>query len=187
MEGDGDSSNSSECAIKRRRLSPKKPAATTTKESDQSSELDGNSSGTSDSSNSSAPWRKRFVPSHPNVDKPVSDFAALNANPSGSIPFAIPPNDQFEESAILWAIDEHGLQHLKDPSQVVPSPVPSSTSDDSSSTGDEVVPAPAVERTSDYSSSSDDEEHFDFMEAAVAVAIQKKGLLPHTVQMSPNR
>lgn len=32
-----------------------------------------------------------------------------------------------------------------------------------------------------------DSEHFDFMEAAVAVAIQKKGLAPYSIQMSPKR
>lgn len=31
------------------------------------------------------------------------------------------------------------------------------------------------------------EDHFDFMEAAVSVAIQEKGLMPYTMEKSPNR
>jgi len=126
-------------------------------------------------------------PSVNNADRPGPN-AALG-RPSSSME---QQQQQFEESAILWAIDEHGLQHLKNnPHPVVQpsSPSSSSTSSEASSMSDASVgpPPPPVERTSDYSSSDNDSEHLDFMEAAVAVAIQKKGLLPHSVEMSPNR
>lgn len=109
-----------------------------------------------------------------------------DGNPSGSNAFN---PDQFEESAIQSAIDEHGLQHMNNSILAVPSPIPlSSPSDDSQSKdSNEGGGAAAVERTSDYNSSSSDESnHFDFMETAIAAAIQKKGLLPHSVEMTPN-
>lgn len=103
--------------------------------------------------------------------------------------------EQFEESAIAGAIDDIGLQHIAEHVVAAPSPLPSSSSsdDDASSISDDVPVAP-IGRTSDYSSSSEEDvdadaasEHFDFMEAAVTVAIQKKGLLPQSIDMSPNR
>lgn len=111
------------------------------------------------------------------------------------------PLHQIEESAILFAIDDIGLQNIVQDIAAAPSPaaVPSSSDDDASSIDDDDAsdrPSTPPEPTSDYSSSSDDDDgvdagaasaHFDFMEAAVAVAIQKKGLLPHSIEMSPNR
>lgn len=121
-----------------------------------------------------------------NADGPVP--SAVLGCPSSSME---QQQQQFEESAILWAIDEHGLQHLNNAQAVQPSsPSASSEASEASSMSDCSVspPPPPVERTSDYNSSSDnDSEHEDFMEAAVAAAIQKQGLLPHSVEMSPNR
>lgn len=130
---------------------------------------------------------KRTVRPNAATNEPMHDYRA----------------DQLEESAILWAIDDIGLQNFGQNVAAVPSPMPiSSSSDDDassieSSETEEMIVAP-IERTSDYSSTSDEEEfvaepndpdseRLDFMEAAVAVAIQKKGLLPHSIEMSPNR
>lgn len=183
-----------------------------------------------------------------------------------AVPFFEPINDRrLEESAILWAIDEHGLQqHINHanaeyseptsrsstPSEIsTPSLGPSTSSEANSQlppggselvedVKDEATTVLNGERLSDDSvnhagessiqidgqtsscvnektvtdSSGSTEstessgsttqaststsanaienginEHFDFMEAAVAVAIQKKGLAPYSIQMSPKR
>lgn len=171
-----------------------------------------------------------------------------------AVPFFEPINDRrLEESAILWAIDEHGLQqhinrsniehsestsrsstpsdtsiHSQGPSgspatnAQSPAPTPSQISaqwidhnrddtvaialnDASGSHEAEMVmqigkEAPSIDKhaladatpTATTSTGANehrinDSEHFDFMEAAVAVAIQKKGLAPYSIQMSPKR
>lgn len=171
-----------------------------------------------------------------------------------AVPFFEPINDsRLEESAILWAIDEHGLQqHINHanaehseatsrsstPSETsAPSQGPSTCSeaasrskpadeaifeatkvlsgecsnDDSTSHEGETViqidkETPSVDgqssteptvstepntmastSTNDIGKGINDSEHFDFMEAAVAVAIQKKGLAPYSIQISPKR
>lgn len=177
-----------------------------------------------------------------------------------AVPFFEPINDRrLEESAILWAIDEHGLQQhihhasaeyletssrLSTPSEnsmlsqgpsncsemYVLSPNRSflvdcdddeeattalnrdSSNDDSSSdsTSNEEetltqidTETPDIDEQSfteshgstsmatttinDIENCINDSEHFDFMEAAVAVAIQKKGLAPYSIQLSPKR
>lgn len=118
-------------------------------------------------------------------------------------------NTGLEESAILMAISEHGLQN---PEIMVVEP-------DLNQSENEVCDFTNVERTTATASSSsnhqivavdqqqeqqqqrrlsvDDEplineemfnEHFDFMEQAIQSAIQKKGLTPFvTSQMSPTR
>lgn len=143
-------------------------------------------------------------------------------------------NPGLEESAILMAINEHGLQNNDENDAAnrpavaaLPQPralplEPSSrdqvqrcailtsaaaayldnaieclTSDDDSTDDEDIV---LTESNSDssfsigsnlYSNLAADHptnsEHYDFMEAAIAVAIQKKGLTPHSRQMSPNR
>lgn len=182
-----------------------------------------------------------------------------------AVPFFEPINDRrLEESAILWAIDEHGLQqHINHanaeysehtsrsstPSEIstpslgpstsseANSQLPPSGSDPVADVKDEASTVLNRERLSDESVSHagessvqidekkptcleeqsvtdssgstessgstaqaststnatdiengiNDNEHFDFMEAAVAVAIQKKGLAPYSIQMSPKR
>lgn len=159
-----------------------------------------------------------------------------------AVPFFEPINDRrLEESAILWAIDEHGLQqHINHahaehsaatsrsstPSEVssqlppsrsefiddatailsceclnhdnisheeetitqidrqAPSVDEQSLTDSTGSTGSTTM---ATTSTNDNENCINDSEHFDFMEAAVAVAIQKKGLAPYSIQMSPKR
>lgn len=144
-------------------------------------------------------------------------------------------NRTFEESAILWAIDEHGLQqHTNEAfltsssssSSSSPIPIDSQYSEcnecgtnanaTTSSSNIETQPNRLEEPSTSTASSSDhaipttsrpssnitsvikhedsipngstnDNEHFEFMEAAVAVAIQEKGLIPYSIQMSPNR
>lgn len=96
---------------------------------------------------------------------------------------------ELEESAILMAISEHGLQNpeimVVEPNQLV----------------NEVCNLANVEHsiasTSSSINSNENEslvneemfnEHFDFMEQAIQSAIQKKGLTPFaTSQMSPTR
>lgn len=175
-----------------------------------------------------------------------------------AVPFFEPINDRrLEESAILWAIDEHGLQqhinhsNAENSGATSRSSTPSETSmplqesstcsaassqlpqnrselagehgrretmtvlnreclnDDSTSQEEETVmqigkEAPSIDEHSLCASTGsttmattsstnvienciNDSEHFDFMEAAVAVAIQKKGLAPYSIQMSPKR
>lgn len=55
------------------------------------------------------------------------------------------------------------------------------------SCGSTAATAMATTSTHDIGNCINDSEHFDFMEAAVAVAIQKKGLAPYSIQMSPKR
>uniref|UniRef100_A0A1L8DBA5 Uncharacterized protein n=1 Tax=Nyssomyia neivai TaxID=330878 RepID=A0A1L8DBA5_9DIPT len=74
-----------------------------------------------------------------------------------------PPSDGLEDAAILMAISEHGLSSAG----VAPS---------------NALPAPHVNPTS-----VSEKEHLDFMEAAVAAAIQKKGLTPLSLPLSPHR
>lgn len=174
-----------------------------------------------------------------------------------AVPFFEPINDRrLEESAILWAIDEHGLQqhinhanaehsattsrsstpsetstHSQGPStcseansQLTPSrselveyanddatvalsgditsidgrtleQIDESTSSEAEqsiakstgSAGSTASTTMASTSTHDIESCINESEHFDFMEAAVAVAIQKKGLAPYSIQMSPKR
>lgn len=142
-------------------------------------------------------------------------------------------NPGLEESAILMAINEHGLQNndendaANEPAVAVaaepqqrasPLEPPSNdqvqrhhcailtsaaaayldnaieclTSDEDSTDDEDVVLNESISPGSSNITDSAGEipsnsEHFDFMEAAVAVAIQKKGLTPHSMQMSPNR
>lgn len=49
----------------------------------------------------------------------------------------------------------------------------------------DLVAQTSQEKRCDGNATTD--EHFDFLEAAVSVAIQEKGLLPYTMQKSPNR
>lgn len=147
-----------------------------------------------------------------------------------------PINDRLEESAILWAIDEHGLQQhdeqlSTDHSETVSvsssprttiatntvvrqSPVEEESSmstidfcnedsdsddappindDDKKGAASSEMPNSETARGTSssngetYENHTNESEHFDFMEAAVAVAIQKKGLTPYSIQMSPNR
>ncbi|XP_059620937.1 uncharacterized protein LOC132264675 [Phlebotomus argentipes] len=76
---------------------------------------------------------------------------------------APPESDGLEDAAILMAISEHGLSSagLAPPG---------------------VAPAPPRNPTS-----VSEKEHLDFMEAAVAAAIQKKGLTPLSLPLSPHR
>lgn len=127
------------------------------------------------------------------------------------------PNTGLEESAILMAINEHGLQQNQnndEPTTVHNSPtIPSpqiilptcnisndhkpenglnNSQDDGfnndfdTETSKTMV---AVPPTNSLYSDDDgsDSEHFDFIEAAVAVAIRKKGLTPYSIEMSSNR
>lgn len=124
-------------------------------------------------------------------------------------------SERLEESAVLWAIDEHGLHHI---GGSPPSLSSSSSSSSSTESNMRLLYAPPDQRISSDSSDSDEplqiikpinmnmhllpeldsanvepdelpnpaneNEHIDFMEAAVAVAIQKKGI---SIQTSPNR
>lgn len=168
---------------KRRRTSPLARATDSTDSED----------GSSDSSSSSSSAKIKVF-SRRKQARPTQLRSIPSQDASGSQNDFRP--DQFEESAILWAIDDIGLQNATPDIVAIPSPMPSSSStdDDASSISDEppVVVAP-IERTSDYSSSSSEDgdddgvsEHFDFMEAAVAAAIQKKGLLPQSMETSPS-
>ncbi|XP_055700337.1 uncharacterized protein LOC129800014 [Phlebotomus papatasi] len=76
---------------------------------------------------------------------------------------APPENDGLEDAAILMAISEHGLS-------------PAS-----------VAAAGAAAPPPFNPTSVSEKEHLDFMEAAVAVAIQKKGLTPLSLPLSPHR
>lgn len=141
-------------------------------------------------------------------------------------------HQNFEESAILWAIDEHGLQQHAHENRLAAlsssssssSPLPDASGDDKEfgecSTSSKVTLSKSevenqlskveaatsvseevsTERTKPATSeefkhdsiivengSIENDEHFDFMEAAVSVAIQEKGLVPYSIQMSPNR
>lgn len=142
-------------------------------------------------------------------------------------------NPGLEESAILMAINEHGLQNnddndaangpavavaallepraslLEPPSHdrvqrhqcailtsaaaaYLDNAIECLTSDDDSTDDEDVVLKESSSESSNitddnaFSNPESNSEHFDFMEAAVAVAIQLKGLTPHSV-MSPNR
>lgn len=119
------------------------------------------------------------------------------------IPNRIVSNERIEESAVLWAIDEHGLHHI----DVSPPSISSPSSTSSTESDMQILYAPSERRLSGDSDDLDEtmqivkpinvsvdsdelenraneSEHIDFMEAAVAVAIQKKGL---SIQTSPNR
>lgn len=151
--------------------------------------------------------------------------------------------ENFEDSAILWAIDQHGLQQhsqfLSDnptetmstsSSSISLSSPPhlaqedffdcsanfiqksedtnntqtggsrqghSSSSYENNEAGSNHVPEKKADdqlnKTSTPTKSGEIageqaiDEHFDFMEAAVAVAIQEKGLISYSMQQSPNR
>lgn len=155
--------------------------------------------------------------------------------------------ENFEDSAILWAIDQHGLQHnhqffndnqtetmSTSSSSISLSSPPHLPSQDeliffkNTENNNQEADSESTSNTQTYSSQesqcnsiresnelklkqdndtkrSDEEtnesvqqtsqtedeqaidEHFDFMEAAVAVAIQEKGLVSYTMQKSPNR
>lgn len=119
-----------------------------------------------------------------------------------------------EDSAVLWAIEEHGLHQMGGSSLSLSSSSSSTSSTESnmrllytppdrisSDSSDSEEPTqiakplninlhllPEVNSTSadtnELENSTNENEHIDFMEAAVAVAIQKKGL---SMQTSPNR
>lgn len=52
---------------------------------------------------------------------------------------------------------------------------------------EEPLNEPATEPHQSHDGQAINDEHFDFMEAAVAVAIQEKGLVSYSMQQSPNR
>lgn len=59
--------------------------------------------------------------------------------------------------------------------------------DQSSDPGEQLNESPANEPQQAAVGHATNDEHFDFMEAAVAVAIQEKGLVSYAMQQSPNR
>lgn len=121
-------------------------------------------------------------------DTRVTDLPVRNFNPSNT-------GLRIEESAILMAISEHGLQN---PEIMVVEP-------NLNQSENEVCDFTNVEHNPSHSQNMEQEqksdeneplineemfnEHFDFMEQAIQSAIQKKGLTPFasSSQMSPTR
>lgn len=119
-------------------------------------------------------------------------------------------NSGLEESAILMAISEHGLQQgiasssssgsgiNLPPIEVINEPVimvdqqppdcfENKEPDDNYDSDDFEVNESPPSSPALAEMSNENEEHVDFMEAAVAAAIQKKGLNPFAISMSPTR
>lgn len=121
-------------------------------------------------------------------------------------------NGAFEEFGISMAIRNHGLltQNQDQPAQaidpiliaignepIIPTQplsiveILESSDDDVDNDDDNFNLAQSEEEVDNSNSAtitgSQDTEHFDFMEAAVAVAIRKKGLTPCSNEMSTNR
>lgn len=126
-------------------------------------------------------------------DTRVTDLPVRNFNSSTGLA---------EESAILMAISEHGLQNpeimVVEPNlnQSVENEVCNFTNVETASTSSSSIIV--VEQQQQHRINSDENEplineemfneHFDFMEQAIQSAIQKKGLTPFvTSQMSPTR
>lgn len=130
------------------------------------------------------------------------------------------PNTGLEESAILMAINEHGLQQNNSDDQstvqsrdtiplVAPRILQTCNSSSNHNTAElilnneetsfsndlenyaesnkKIVTVPPSTNSIYSDDGGSDSEHFDFIEAAVAVAIRKKGLTPYSIEMSPNR
>lgn len=111
-------------------------------------------------------------------------------------------NSGMEESAILTAIHEHGLQNFApfEEQPYICHPLPP-TPDHEPSVSSLVVAEEVLRSPTPPSSTlaqppspaqpaqlfMNESDHLYFMEAAVAVAIQKKGLTPYSVSMSPTR
>lgn len=132
----------------------------------------------------------------PQIPQPIA-IASTSSNSA---------NSGLEESAILMAISEHGLQQNIEPTVAVELPIPQvqiidesladpldsnccfpDNDDDGFAMEDDTDDSPPPVDSPDLNSSNESEEHIDFMEAAVAAAIQKKGLAPFAISMSPTR
>lgn len=114
------------------------------------------------------------------------------------------PNNGLEESAILMAISEHGLQQgvgstagnvnvsqIEIDNEIIInqplSPESSENVDSNEDNDDFEVEETPLNSPGAIAVPNENEEQIDFIEAAVAVAIQKKGLTPFAISMSPTR
>lgn len=181
----------------------------------------------------------RVLDSYLRIFQEVNTLNLQTNTSGGSVTVSPPPppppvrpnrsSNRFEESAILMAISEHGLQQnvvpaateicntvenmrqvttraikltSTPPSEISPSALQSSTTVPSTSS-QHIVPTSSSssmtannfndleletnEILTSNPSSIESNDDIDFMEAAVAVAIQNKGLTPYSVSMSPTR
>lgn len=125
-------------------------------------------------------------------------------------------NRGFEESAILMAINEYGLHQALTVPPPAPAEIPqipispaylqriglrktgpttNRVPSDIASYDEDTISSTLSSRSMEFivseldaqSDSDCESEHSNFLEAAVTVAISKKGLTPNTIQMSPNR
>lgn len=139
------------------------------------------------------------------LNEPINIPQLLQSNETA----ANASNSGLEESAILMAISEHGLQQGIAPPSSINLPLSDILNEPAIAIQQES--RDCIDNVEHMQSGEDDEnenievnesppdspvledefneneEHIDFMEAAVAAAIQKKGLTPFAISMSPTR